>query len=220
MQVSRKWRGLFFFWVTLIVLCGVGAAALQILGPPSGQEQPVPQAVRAVAPPGAGPSNAVPSQAPAAPAPTAPAPGMPPSPQPSMAATTAAPAPPAASKLAPLPTVSVPERSTRNPTEDAPPAAPPQPDRRLTLHVVRDDQICGVADCAEWRVIKPDDDPGMPDTIDLSRFRLSPSLRNAESGRVELILEVLELHRTVAGKTTVQLIPTGLSGFIRHDSDR
>jgi hypothetical protein len=38
MRLSRGWCGLLLFWVGVVSLCGVGAATLQILGPPQAME--------------------------------------------------------------------------------------------------------------------------------------------------------------------------------------
>jgi hypothetical protein len=38
MRLSRGWRRLIFFWVGFVSLCGIGAATLQILGPPQATE--------------------------------------------------------------------------------------------------------------------------------------------------------------------------------------
>ena len=42
MRASRGWRGLYFFWVGVVASCCLGAATLQVLGPPAPKEGSAP----------------------------------------------------------------------------------------------------------------------------------------------------------------------------------
>jgi hypothetical protein len=214
MRLSHGWCGLFLFWLGVTALCGIAAWTLEILGPAgsnsavAGQEQPAPE------PPIIEFAGNVPATRLAA--------DVGP-----VQLTVVAPATNSTEQVASLQDVpspatqpAWPDTSDVSQHERALPArheaAPP--DRTLHLRIFRDSQRCPDTACYKWHLIQQHLRPPHPATLDMAKLRLAPSIRDAaEKGKVDLMIDAVEHHRTVNGHDSITLIATSLTGVTPHD---
>ena len=204
MQLSRGWCGLVLFWTGVVTFGTTTAWTLQSLGPPGPPEASAPE--RQADPTvvefaGQVPATFQTTEAVAEPA----------TPQdPANLPATVAPETIAAAGEHGLPRLVAVEPGDRQ--------EPPMPDRTLHLRVVRDSAHCPQTTCYRWHVLGRRIKPPHPATLDLASLRLAPSIRDAdEKGQVELIIDVVEHHRTIHGRDSIILVATSLTGVTPHD---
>jgi hypothetical protein len=234
MQLSRGWYGLLFFWTAVVVLCGAGAGALQVLGPPTSARTsalvPLADPVLAefaervpatslppasVSEPAFEVADAGAKTADAAPRAETGPPAM------LLAAATIPladhePAPPdteVAAREPDEPVATDAGHEARQPAKQD----PQPPARKLHLRIVRDDGRCPQKACYKWHVL--DRRQKLPHaTLDLATLRLAPSIRQAvENGEAELIVDAVEQHKTIHGHDRVVIVATNLAGVMPHD---
>ncbi len=91
----------------------------------------------------------------------------------------------------------------------------PVPEKKLHLRIARDSKLCPQTTCYKWRLISQHSKAPRAATIDLAQLRLAPGLREAaENGDVQLIVDVVEHHKTVKGRDTVIFEATNLAGVL------
>jgi hypothetical protein len=94
--------------------------------------------------------------------------------------------------------------------------APPPP-RQLHLRIFRDSEHCPKTACYKWHVLGRHTKLP-PATLELAELRLAPSIRQAaESGKVELIVDAVEQHKTIRGRDRVAIVATSLAGVTPHE---
>jgi hypothetical protein len=212
MRLSHGWCGLFLFWLGVTALCGIAAWSLEILGPAgpnsavARQEQPEPPMIEF--------ASSVPATQLAAAAEPAPV-------------TTVASATNAADQVAAPQDVPPPVRQQASAeTSDAVQHErtlavqhePAGPERTLHLRIFRDSLRCPDNACYRWHLLQAHLRPPHPATLDMAKLRLAPSIREAaEKGKVDLIIDAVEHHRTVNGRDSIILVATSLTGVTPHD---
>jgi hypothetical protein len=91
----------------------------------------------------------------------------------------------------------------------------PVPEKKLHLRIARDSKLCPQTTCYKWRLISQHSKAPRAATIDLAQLRLAPGLREAaENGDVQLIVDVVEHHKTIKGRDTVIFEATNLAGVL------
>jgi hypothetical protein len=89
------------------------------------------------------------------------------------------------------------------------------PEKKLHLRIARDSKLCPQTTCYKWRLISQHSKAPRAATIDLAQLRLAPGLREAaENGDVQLIVDVVEHHKTIKGRDTVIFEATTLAGVL------
>jgi hypothetical protein len=91
-------------------------------------------------------------------------------------------------------------------------------EKTLHLRIVRDSQRCPVTPCYKWHLIQQRMKSPRPPVLDMTGLRLAPSIReDVEKGKIELIVDAVEQHKSVNGRDTVIMVATGLAGITPHD---
>jgi len=194
MQLSRSWSRLLLFWAGIGAVCGVGIAALALLGPAS-QETPL-------ARPDLADGVAVDFDAPAPTPPSTVEATLPTNSDAPMTETE----PPSSLQQATL-AVPVPDPAI------APRREPVVTERTLHLRIVRDSERCPTTPCYKWHLIEQRLKHSRRPTLDLAQLQLAPSIREAaEKGEIELIIDATEQHRSIKGRPRVIMVATNLVG--------
>ena len=204
MRLSRGWCGLFLFWMAVVTFATTTVWTLQLLGPPGPPEAAARE--RQADPADVEFASLVPATFQTAETTAQPAESQ----DSANRSATVAPATIAAAGEHGLPRLAVVEPGDRQ--------EPPMPDRTLHLRIVRDSVHCPQTTCYRWHVLGRRIKPPHPATLDLASLRLAPSIREAaENGRVELIVDAVEHHRTIHGRDSIILVATSLAGVTPHD---
>jgi hypothetical protein len=223
MRLSRGWFGLILFWTGVASVCAIAGGTLQVLGSPHPEHRSarnnnvdpttaevalrVPLVSVAVA--GAADVDA-----------TAPD-------RPDEAADFVDSVPltrnavdhpeeasaPTAREASPQPVVTAASEITA--ANEAVRTTAPMPEKKLHLRIARDSKLCPQTTCYKWRLISQHSKAPRAATIDLAQLRLAPGLREAaENGDVQLIVDVVEHHKTIRGRDTVIFEATNLAGVL------
>jgi hypothetical protein len=243
MQLSRGWGALIIFWVWVVSFCGFGAVTLQFLGPPFPSASSVQARSSDVAPERletlatVASSSAVPASTPMFEAPREPVASAPQSDDVATADTREAQSQPVlpvpVSVTVPSYHVSITPEIQIPLTEPAPEQSPhaassasdarerqPPPGKKVQLRVGRDSKSCPNATCLRWHLVQQRSKPPRGASLDLARLRLAPDLREAaEAGKVELIVDAVEQHKSIRGRDSVTFVATDLAGVTSHEKE-